>query len=144
MKRRLLRDDRGSTVAEFAMVSPIIIMLILAALEFGGVLRANAGLRDLAGWAGRGAIIATQVERNGESVDTAGIRSGIIAQAGNRRYNLGEGALTVTVASAQDTALLTVHRVRIQLVYNHPVSVPFLPVTSVPMRADRTFFVPNT
>ena len=29
MRRRLLRDERGSTVAEFAMVSPIVIMLIL-------------------------------------------------------------------------------------------------------------------
>ena len=144
MKRRLLSNDRGSTVAEFAMVSPIVITLILAALEFGGVLRANAGLRDLAGWAGRNAIIATQVERNGESVDTASIRSGIIAQAENRGYNLREGMLTVTVSNTQDTTLLTVHRVRIRLAYNHPVSVPFLPITSVPMTADRTFFVPNT
>lgn len=144
MKRRLLSNERGSTVAEFAMVSPIVIMLILAALEFGGVLRANAGLRDLAGWAGRNALISTQVNRNGESVDTAGIRTDIIARAENRGYNLGEGTLAVTVTNTQDTALLTVHRVRIRLIYNHPVSVPFLPITSVPMSADRTFFVPNT
>ena len=126
------------------MVSPIVIMLILAALEFGGVLRANAGLRDLAGWAGRNAMISTQVDRNGESVDTAGIRAEIIAQAENRGYNLGEGVLAVTVTNRQDTALLTVHRVRIRLVYDHPVSVPFLPITSIPMTTDRTFFVPNT
>lgn len=144
MRRRLLSNDRGSTAAEFAMVSPVVIMLILGALEFGGVLRANAGLRDLAGWAGREAMISTQVERNGESVDTAGIRTDIIAQAENPGYNLGEGTLAVTVTNTQDTALLTVHRVRIRLVYSHPISVPFLPIASVPLRADRTFFVPNT
>lgn len=144
MKRRLLSNERGSTVAEFAMVSPVVIMLILAALEFGGVLRANAGLRDLAGWGGRNAIIATQVDRSGETVDAAGIRSGIIARAENPGYNLGEGTLAVTVTPTQDTTLLTVHRVRIRLVYSHPVSVPFLPIASVPMTVERTFFVPNT
>ncbi len=145
MKRLpLARDERGSTVAEFAMVSPMVIMLILAALEFGGVLRANAGLRDLAGWAGREAMIDTQVARNGESVDTAGIRTDILAQAENPGYNLGEGTLAVKVTNTQDTALLTVHRVRIRLVYSHPISVPFLPIAAVPLRADRTFFVPNT
>lgn len=141
---RFRSDERGSTVVEFAMVSPLVILLILAALEFGMALRANAGLRDLAGWAGRAAIVATQVERNGESVDTAAVRTGIIAEAAKVSYNLREGALAVTVTNVQDTTLLTVHRIRIRLVYTHPISVPFLPVTSVPMTVDRTFFAPNT
>jgi Flp pilus assembly protein TadG len=142
--RPLKRDERGSTVVEFAMISPLVILLILAALEFGMALRANAGLRDLAGWAGRDAIVATQVERNGESVDTVAVRNKIIAEAAKKSYNLGSGALTVTVTNVQDTTLLTVHRIRIQLVYTHPISVPFLSVTGVPMRVDRTFFAPNT
>lgn len=144
MIRRLKRDDRGSTVVEFAMISPLVILLILAALEFGMALRANAGLRNLAGWAGRAAIVATQVDRNGESVDTAAVRTRIITESARQSYNLGRGVLGVTVTNVQDTSLLTVHRIRIRLVYTHPISVPFLPVTSVPMQVDRTFFAPNT
>jgi Flp pilus assembly protein TadG len=141
---RLKRCQRGSTAVEFALVSPLVIMLILAALEFGMAFRANAGLRNLAGWAGRGAIVATQVERNGESVDTAAVRASIIAEAARKSYNLGSGVLAVTVSNTQDTSLLTVHRIRVRLVYTHPISVPFLPVSSVPMTVDRTFFAPNT
>ena len=141
-RRRLCRDDRGSTVVEFALVSPVLIMLILAALQFGMVLRANAGLRDLAGWAGREAVVSYQLVSDG-TIGATQLKNNIVERAENMRYNLRDGTLNVTVTNAADTTLLTVNRVRIQMTYNQPISLPFLPIASVPLRVDRTFFVPN-
>lgn len=120
----------------------MVIMLILAALEFGEALRANAGLRELAGWAGREAVVSYQVVSDG-TLTATNLDDMIKARAKDRRYNLRGGTLTVTVTINQDVALLTVNRVRIVMTYTHPVSVPFLSLTGVPLSVDRTFYVPN-
>ena len=141
--RHLIRDRRGSALIEFALVSPMVIILIMAALQFGLSLRANAGLRDLAGWAGREAVVSYQVASDG-AIGAEQLRSNIIARAQHPRYNLTDGALTVGVTSTADTTLLTVNRVRIQLSYGYPLSIPLLPAITIPLTVDRTFFVPNS
>ena len=144
MKRRpLISNERGSAVIEFALVSPLVILLILGALQLGMVLRANAGLRELAGWGGRRAVISYQIVSDNDTIGAATLKSLIQNEAKSRKYNLEGGTLTVTVTNQADTALLTVNRMRLQLTYNYPLSLPFISTKSIPLSADRTFYVPN-
>lgn len=138
-----LRDERGSTLIEFALVSPMVVMLLMAALEFGLALRANAGLRDLAGAAGREAVVSYQLQSGNNAMGPTILKSYIEDQAKQGKYNLQNGTLTVTVTNTQDSTLLTVNRVNIQLTYKYPLSIPFLNKQTIDMGIDRTFFVPN-
>lgn len=141
--RRLVRDQRGSALIEFALVSPMVILLIMAALQFGLSLRANAGLRDLAGWAGREAVVSYQLTSD-PVIGPEQLRTMITQRAQHPRYNLTDGTLNVTVTSVADTTLLTVNRVRIRISYGYPMSIPLLPRMTVPLSVDRTFYVPNS
>jgi Flp pilus assembly protein TadG len=140
--RRLIGNQRGSALIEFALVSPLLIMIILAALQFGLMLRANAGLRELAGWAGRQAVVSYQVKAS-DGINPAALKTLIENEAMSRKYNLENGTLKVVTTSVQNTALLTVNEVGIKLNYDYPISVPFLGQSLVKLSVDRTFYVPN-
>jgi len=140
--RAIADDKRGSTVVEFALVSPIVIMLILAAVEFGSVMRANAGLRELSGWAGREAVVSYQVV--GDTVIGANeLKTRIETEARSPKYNLRNGRFNVDVTTRPNTALLTVMELRVRLRYNLPVSLPFLPSNTINFDTTRTYYVPN-
>lgn len=145
MKRllKLRLDQCGATAVEFALVSPILIVLILGALQLGQVLRANAGLRELAGWAGREAVVSFQSFSGNQPLGPEELEASIEERAALASYNLRNGTLDVNVTNVQDTTLLTVNRVRVQLNYDYNLSLPFLPAQTINLTVDRTFFVPN-
>lgn len=136
-------DERGSTVVEFALVSPMVIILILSALQLGLALRANAGLRELIGWAGREAVVSYQVFGDDDTISEDDLKAKIEAEAAKAAYNLKNGTLAVVVESDQDTTLLTVNRIRIRMDYDYPLDLPFIPTQTIDLGVERTFFVPN-
>jgi len=140
MVRRFLDDSRGSSVVEFALVCPVLITFILGALEVGTALRANAGLRDLAGWAGRQAVIARQQNPSAALVKTT-VENDIRNRAASGRYNITATGLTVEATVAQHATVPGVDRVTIRLDYNHPVSIPFVTVKQIPISVVKTYFV---
>lgn len=139
---RFVRDQRGSALIEFALVSPMVIMLILGALEFGRVLQSNAGLRELAGWAGRQAVISYQIVGDGV-VGADALKTNIRTEAARAKYNLSAGTLGVTVNVNDITTLPTVQRVNVALTYNHTVSMPFLQGKTINLSVNRAYFVPH-
>lgn len=140
--RRLWRAERGSALIEFAMLSPLTVMFIMASLEFGSAMKANAGLRELAGDAGRTAMVEYQLASDGY-FNNATLKSKIVAAAATKRYNLNSSDLTVNVTSKANTALLTVLEITVALQYDYHFSLPFLPNQTIDMDVSRTFYVPN-
>lgn len=143
LRRMRKLDERGSTVVEFAFVSPLVIILILAALQLGLALRANAGIRQLAGWAGREAMVSYQLFGDGDTVGAAELKEMIEDEAKAPAYNLGNGSLNVEVSLVQDTTLLTVNRINVRIEYDFPLNLPFVPAQTIELAVARTFFVPN-
>lgn len=135
---RLVRNEHGSTVVEFALICPMLIAVMLSVLEVGEALRSNTGVRDLLGWAGRRAVVARQ---NNTAITTAALNNEIRAEAVKRYYNIETARLTVQSSIVPNVALITVDEVRIDLTYSHPLSVPFVPITSIPISVSRTFYV---
>jgi len=135
---RIIQSERGGSVVEFALVCPMLIAVMLSVLEFGEALRSNTGLRDLMGWAGRRAVVARQ---NNNTISTSVLNDDIRTEAAKAYYNIQTSRFTVQSSVVANTSLNTVDEVRISFQYSHPVSVPFVPVTSIPINIARTFYV---
>src|SRR3546814_21182544 len=57
---KLRRDARGTTLVEFALASPILIMFMLAVMQTGMTMHAYSALREVIGSGGRAALVASQ------------------------------------------------------------------------------------
>ena len=80
--RKLARDDKGSTVVEFAFAIPVLITLMIGILQFGIVLQTSGGLRHAVGEGLRYAKInphattaqvVAETRANLDGIDPAGI-----------------------------------------------------------------------
>lgn len=100
------RRDRGAALVEFAMILPILILLIFGVIEFGRGYHTKSTL--------------THAAR--ESVRVAALDSGDpVATARNAAPNLDGGAITVTVSS--DPCTLG-DPVTVTLEYDHTYDIP--------------------
>src|SRR5262249_11331792 len=55
--RRLVRSERGTAVVEFALVAPLLFLLVFGIIEFGRILNAYNQLTQLAGQGARAAAV---------------------------------------------------------------------------------------
>ena len=74
--RRLARSERGTAVVEFALVAPILFLLVFGVIEFARILNAYNDLTQLAGQGARAAAVS--VNPDGTAV---GASSGTIDDA---------------------------------------------------------------
>lgn len=59
--RRLLRDKRGQAMVEFAIVLPLLLILLIAVFEFGRAWNINHAITDAARLGARSAVVADPV-----------------------------------------------------------------------------------
>jgi len=89
MLRRLLRalrrQERGSVVVEFALVAPILLVLVFGVLQVGFALQNYNALRNLSADVARYAVIAHQ---SGNTLSTTQIRTYAINHAQGAPYLL--------------------------------------------------------
>jgi Flp pilus assembly protein TadG len=106
MMTRTTRTDRGAALVEFAMILPILILLVFGVIEFGRGYHTKSTL--------------THAAR--ESVRVAALDSGDpVSTARNAAPNLNAGAITVTVSS--DPCTLG-DPVTVTLEYDHIYDIP--------------------
>src|SRR3546814_2060967 len=67
---KLRRDARGTTLVEFALASPILIMFMLAVMQIGMTMQAYSALREVIGSGGRAAMVAYQDTSDGVMSET--------------------------------------------------------------------------
>ena len=106
MVTRTTRNDRGAALVEFAMILPILILLVFGVIEFGRGYHTKSTL--------------THAAREG--VRVAALDSGDpVSTARNAAPNLDPGAITVTVSS--DPCTLG-DPVTVTLEYDHTYDIP--------------------
>jgi Flp pilus assembly protein TadG len=83
--RRLLRSERGTAVVEFALIAPLLFLIVFGIIEFGRMLNAYNQLTQLAGQGAR----AASVSRNPDGTAIAAA-SGTVddADCGGATYSI--------------------------------------------------------
>jgi Flp pilus assembly protein TadG len=98
---RVRRDERGQALAEIALVTPILAMLVLAIYQFGMIFSNYIDVTEASRQAARSASTwgAPTVANSGNT--TAGIAAGTSAAqaSASSLYNGGSGPLTVNLAA---------------------------------------------
>ncbi len=120
---RLLREERGATMIEFAFAFPVLIVLIYAIAQLGMVYRAMSGIQHSLG---EGARMATLFPRPA----TADIRQRMT----DRVYGIGPGTFAIpTPTEVNDTILLKV-------TYTQPTSLLLFPGPTVTVQRTKLVY----
>jgi Flp pilus assembly protein TadG len=84
-QRRLARSERGTAVVEFALIAPLLFLLVFGIIEFGRILNSYNQLTQLAGQGAR----AAAVNRNPDGT-AVGAASGTVddTDCGNHLYSI--------------------------------------------------------
>lgn len=137
---RLIQDNKGATLVEFALVAPVLIMFVFGVLQIGMAMQANGALREVIGWGGREAMVSYQDTSDGVYSDTA-VADMIKAKASDGAHRLEDDKLTVTVTSADDNTLL-VKKITVVASYDLDFAIPLWDAKVMTLTQNRVFYVP--
>jgi Flp pilus assembly protein TadG len=90
-RRRLIKDQQGQTMTEFAIVLPILVLLVFAVIQFGIAFNNYLTLTDAARAGARKAAVS-RLSGNGGSVATDAVRAAAV--------DLNQSNLDVSVSSS--------------------------------------------
>lgn len=136
---RLRNDQRGVAAVEFALVAPILLMMLLGSFEVARALQARNALREAVGSVGRDVVVAYQ---DGTGDTSAAIRNKVIASASDRAHLLDPADLAVVVGIT-DNATYGIRQITINATYEFGMEVPFLPARVLRFQQNRVMFIPN-
>jgi Flp pilus assembly protein TadG len=110
---RLESDRRGAALVEFALLSPILILLLVGMLGYGQYLLTAYTLQQLANDAARAAIVGqTKTEREtlARTSVTQGLAKAAVAKPGEVSSTVEESDSRVTVTLSVDSRALSLLR----------------------------------
>lgn len=125
---KLVRSERGAALIEFALVSPIIILMLIAALQIGMMLHASSGMQHALGEAARAARVVEDPTE--EQIETMVMN----------RLQGTYGNVTITALTAEITAG-TVSSARLTLRYAYDPEFVLIDVPPFAMQATRTVYL---
>lgn len=108
---RVLREERGQALAEFALAVPVLLMFVFGAIQFGLLMRAQLTVQTAAVEGARVLARETAAPAEAEARARAVLDAGLGGYAGGAEVRASRGGETVTV------------RVR----SGYPLIIPFVP-----------------
>jgi Flp pilus assembly protein TadG len=135
---RLLRDERGATMVEFALAFPVLTMMIWGVFQFGVLLNGNAGMQHALG---EGARLATLcLNPTTEDGCAAPTDAQILARVSASRFGTGYGTFgTPTIApgpAGTNSRIVTV-------TYSMPLNFIFFVGPTVTMQQSKMIYMAN-
>jgi Flp pilus assembly protein TadG len=124
--------DRGQSLAEFALVAPIMVLIFAAAAQFALIFERQIGIENAVRDGARRAATydtpsAASADVNGPAVWCSVFGSGGLLQSNIQGYDvLAVASPTVTYTDQSDASGLTSIRVRVSLGYRHPLFMPLI------------------
>jgi Flp pilus assembly protein TadG len=118
--RRIARARDGSATIEFAMLGPLLILLILGIFQFSIVMQAYSALGSAASDVQRQVVTQAQT---GNVLTTSQMRDTAIAAASSAPYFLNGNLLAVTVASASPQRVTGATEYTLTMTYTSPIVV---------------------
>lgn len=126
----------GQALAEFALVLPILALLLLGTIQFAFILAAQIGVTNAVREAARLAAVTTPTstlaEANGNAVTIYNVltgTNGLLARnvfAYSNANVVGAPDTFVCYRGFKDASLAQSVKVKVQVVYRHPIFVPLL------------------
>ena len=135
----LLRDRRGITTVELALIGPLLIAGVLAVVTTGIHMQNYNSLRAVAYDTNRYAMVEYQKENEVGPVQIAQVASAIARRS---PYHLSADSLNaqaVEVESGIDGA----KRINLTLTYSPPVTIPFVKVAMPALVQNQAIIVPE-
>ena len=130
-RRRLLRDVSGATALEFAVISPVLIMMLLGGFQLGWALHCAASVRWSLETSARNLMI--------DPAETAATLKSAMMSALSGRTNVNSSALSVSIA--QDTSNPASKMLVATSTYTTTLVIPF--VTDTPLTFTSVTSVPS-
>lgn len=130
MRRWHPRDDRGATLVEFALLVPVLVMLLFGLVEFGVAYDRQQALTGAAREGARAASIGRTVSQ---------IESRVDAATGGTNF---DGAISVSVSPNGDPPCSGSNSgatVTVDLAVNEMISIPFVSDRIVTLTAKGSF-----
>ena len=133
----LARDERGGTLVEFALVSPIMLTLLFGVIQVGlHVQNANA-VRNLAADGARAAVVEYQ---RGNSLSANQIAAEIRARGVGPKYHLNLDRLDVVVTE-EASRIGGVDEMSIAISYDMPNYLAFVDLSDLTIEYERPVFL---
>jgi Flp pilus assembly protein TadG len=127
---RVLRDERGATMVEFAIIFPLLAILVFGAIDFGRAFFIRNSLISAAREGARvGAVFRDMCTTAGQATAVATMRTkaiGVLVRFGGAVPTAAQLTATITPATPQRTCEAGPTIVRVNI-----VDYPFTPLTPV-------------
>lgn len=135
--RSLRTDDRGASLVEFALISPILIMMLVGVVQVGAWLQAYNAVRNTVNDVTRFAMVEYQ---RGNKISNEAIENRASEIAVTGKYNLDAGLVAPKVTT-KTTQVNGVKQLRLVIDYQAPEFLPFGEVTSPKISYGRDIFL---
>ena len=135
--RDLRRDERGSTIIEFAILGPVIIGMLLGLIQLGISMQAYNSLRGVASDTARYAVVEYMKENK---ITDAAIRTQALTIARSSPYML-DNTVDITITPVATPRVHGTHEKTLTITYTPPDVMPFFGFTSGQMTFSRPIFV---
>ena len=131
------RDQRGTTIIEFALLAPVILGLFMGAIQIGISMQAHNSLRGVASDTARYAVVEYMKENK---ITDLAIQTKAVSIARGSPYLLND-SVNVTVTPVATPRVHGTHEKTLTITYTPPQVLPFFDFTSEQMSFSRPIFV---
>ena len=136
--RQFRRDDRGATIIEFALLSPLILGLILGVIQVALSAQSYNAMRSVASDTARYAVVEMQKEN--AALTDAALKAYAEDRAKSEMYNLYNG-FQANVADATNQRVTGAKEKTITVTYTPPAVLPFFNFANPEMTFSRPIFL---
>ena len=136
--RCLARETAGSTLVEFALIGPTVMLLMIGVLQVGMALQSYNAIRNVAAETARFAVVEYQ---RGLEPTTGALEAKAEAIASATPYMLKADAFAATVADAATQRVDGARELTITVTYTIPTVLPFDDWSSPSINFSRPIFV---
>ena len=133
------RDNRGVAAIEFALLAPVLIMLLLGIFQVGFGMHAHNALRALSMDTARYVVVEYQKKK---TLTNSQIATWAKDRAASGPYVLISSRLTTSVTSAATPRISGTTERTLTINYSVPSTLGFIGIKDIPLSYSRTIFLP--
>ena len=136
--QRLYRDERGATVIEFAILGPVLIMMLLGVMQVGLYMQAQNALSSIAGDMSR--YMSVEYQKDNEITNTQ-LEALAYTRAVSAPYLLNGSRVGTTAANAALQPITNVREIELTLTYQVPNVMAFATMGPMQLSYTKSIFV---
>lgn len=135
---KLLKDCRGATIVEFAILAPVILGLFIGVLQIGIAMQKYNAMRNISADVARFAMVEYAT---GNRLSNNQIRDYAHSLGHDTPYLLENDRLFVTVTTAANQRVTGARELHLEITYNLPPMFPTMGIYAPELQFSRPIFV---